>query len=336
MLCCPQGEERTHTPGTKEQSKAKAKRYGARLSSLFVIVPIVVCVVAREQARHGLATTMTSAQEREDERLSLTRHALFARRCAVMLPWPYAQEESSRLMLAYFSTAILALIPARALRSSSSSTSDDDEDEEDAVRAMLGDGTKKSKGKGKARASCSSAELDEHEHEAGYTDWVYTLQASRTGGFRGTDSFDMLAYVRPASRLGLLRMTTTQVLNRCSLVGDPCSEHKRPEPTLVMSYTALLLLGMLRDDFARLDKRALGHFVRSCQLPDGSCVILVARGGFCPGSMKGPSWFDRTGSRSTEDAKSCPTQGRPTLPSRSVACFSAAPTRTRTSEAGEP
>jgi geranylgeranyl transferase type-1 subunit beta len=37
-----------------------------------------------------------------------------------------------------------------------------------------------------------------------------------------------------------------------------------------MTYTALLSLAMLRDDFSRLDRPGLLSFLRSCQKSDGS------------------------------------------------------------------
>ena len=40
-----------------------------------------------------------------------------------------------------------------------------------------------------------------------------------------------------------------------------------------MSYTALLSLAILRDDFAKLDRDGLVQFVRSCQCEDGRCVF---------------------------------------------------------------
>ncbi|TRM62135.1 terpenoid cyclases/protein prenyltransferase alpha-alpha toroid [Schizophyllum amplum] len=41
-------------------------------------------------------------------------------------------------------------------------------------------------------------------------------------------------------------------------------------PHIIMTYTALLGLAILRDDFKRLDREGLRRFVRACQLPDGS------------------------------------------------------------------
>ncbi|TEB39976.1 terpenoid cyclases/Protein prenyltransferase [Coprinellus micaceus] len=48
------------------------------------------------------------------------------------------------------------------------------------------------------------------------------------------------------------------------------SSLKHDAPHLIMTYCALLLLAMLRDDFSRLDRPGLIKFLRTCQKPDGS------------------------------------------------------------------
>ena len=40
-------------------------------------------------------------------------------------------------------------------------------------------------------------------------------------------------------------------------------------PHIIMTYTALLSLAILRDDFSRLDREELLHFLRACQRQDG-------------------------------------------------------------------
>ncbi|CAK5273999.1 unnamed protein product [Mycena citricolor] len=52
---------------------------------------------------------------------------------------------------------------------------------------------------------------------------------------------------------------------------EPYDAHNGPH--LVMSYTAILTLAILRDDFAQLDRPGLVTFVRSCQRADGSFAI---------------------------------------------------------------
>lgn len=41
-------------------------------------------------------------------------------------------------------------------------------------------------------------------------------------------------------------------------------------PNLIQSYTALLILGILDDDFTRLNRAGLLRFVARCQINDGS------------------------------------------------------------------
>lgn len=52
-------------------------------------------------------------------------------------------------------------------------------------------------------------------------------------------------------------------------------------PNLIQSYTALLILGILSDDFSRLDRAGLLRFVARCQLPDGSYVSSFPFGQVC-------------------------------------------------------
>ena len=46
---------------------------------------------------------------------------------------------------------------------------------------------------------------------------------------------------------------------------------------IVQSYTAILILGLLSDDFTRLDRTGLLRFIARCQCPDGSCVFCVPK-----------------------------------------------------------
>jgi hypothetical protein len=41
---------------------------------------------------------------------------------------------------------------------------------------------------------------------------------------------------------------------------------------MIVTYTALLSLAILRDDFKRLDRRSLVTFLKSSQREDGRCV----------------------------------------------------------------
>ncbi|KAJ7334090.1 terpenoid cyclases/protein prenyltransferase alpha-alpha toroid, partial [Mycena albidolilacea] len=49
-------------------------------------------------------------------------------------------------------------------------------------------------------------------------------------------------------------------------------------PHLVMTYTALLALAILRDDFSKLDRPGLVKFIRACQRDDGSFSIVPGNG----------------------------------------------------------
>ena len=43
---------------------------------------------------------------------------------------------------------------------------------------------------------------------------------------------------------------------------------------MIVTYTALLSLAILRDDFKRLDRQGLVTFLRSSQREDGWCVLV--------------------------------------------------------------
>ncbi|GJN89162.1 hypothetical protein Rhopal_002136-T1 [Rhodotorula paludigena] len=73
----------------------------------------------------------------------------------------------------------------------------------------------------------------------GFRDWVYEQQLP-TGGFRGSDSL---------ASTGTADLDTAHV---------------------IQSYTALIVLGILGDDYARLDRPGLLRFIGDCQQEDGS------------------------------------------------------------------
>ena len=59
-------------------------------------------------------------------------------------------------------------------------------------------------------------------------------------------------------------------LSGTSLIADPQGEPSEYETGhLVMTYTALLCLSMLRDDFSKLDRPGLLRLVKACQQEDG-------------------------------------------------------------------
>jgi len=67
---------------------------------------------------------------------------------------------------------------------------------------------------------------------------------------------------------------------------DPGYEYANT-PHIIMTYTALLTLSILRDDFSRLDKAGLVRLLRACQRPDGSFGTVPPGSGStsAPGSV---------------------------------------------------
>ncbi|KAH8086008.1 terpenoid cyclases/Protein prenyltransferase [Cristinia sonorae] len=102
------------------------------------------------------------------------------------------------------------------------------------------------------------SKINETERER-WRDWVWNQQSSGTygTGFRpgpymtGQDSLCWSDVTQP---------------------GDEYSEYDTPH--LIMTYTALLSLAILRDDFKRLEKKGILKFLRSCQRSDGSFSSL--------------------------------------------------------------
>lgn len=80
----------------------------------------------------------------------------------------------------------------------------------------------------------------------GFRDWVYEQQMP-AGGFRGSDAL-------AAAGLSAEQACTT----------DPAN--------VIQTYTALCVLGLLGDDYSRLDRSGLKRFLGECQNEDGSWV----------------------------------------------------------------
>ncbi|GAA5923177.1 hypothetical protein JCM1841_005916 [Sporobolomyces salmonicolor] len=165
------------------------------------------------------------------EAFKAKQHALFALRHAKYLPTPYLSEDSNRTTLAYFCLSALALLPSSAVSTADPALS--------ALEVTL-----------------------KPAQRQGFVDWVYEQQAP-TGGFRGSDSLDVETYphvpdapsaASPAGRSRSPSRTSANI------------DH----PNIIQSYTALLILALLADDFSRLDRRALLRFVTDCQNEDGS------------------------------------------------------------------
>ncbi|KAN0062761.1 geranylgeranyl transferase type-1 subunit beta [Thecaphora frezii] len=102
------------------------------------------------------------------------------------------------------------------------------------------------------------------EERSEYVDWIYEQQcpAELGGGFRGGPSIGSAVASLATLRVSQLPTEThREETSGSSQLGGG---------NLAMTYTALLSLAILRDNFQRLDRAALLHHLRSCQQPDGS------------------------------------------------------------------
>ncbi|GAA5907831.1 hypothetical protein JCM5296_005797 [Sporobolomyces johnsonii] len=178
------------------------------------------------------------------EAFKAKQHVLFALRHAKYLPTPYLSEDSNRMTLAYFCLSALALLPSSAVSTANPALS--------ALEVTL-----------------------KPAQRQGFVDWAYEQQAP-TGGFRGSDSLDVECSQEPTPTTkveNLLPHVPTAPSAAC-----PAGPSRPPSrtsanldhPNIIQSYTALLILALLADDFSRLDQRALLRFVGDCQNEDGS------------------------------------------------------------------
>ncbi|GAA5949163.1 hypothetical protein JCM3775_001153, partial [Rhodotorula graminis] len=83
------------------------------------------------------------------------------------------------------------------------------------------------------------------QQRQGFLDWVYDQQLPQ-GGFRGSDSL------------------------AAAVADDARAPNDLDPPHLIQTYTALVILGLLDDDYARLRRQDLARFIGACQNPDGS------------------------------------------------------------------
>lgn len=92
------------------------------------------------------------------------------------------------------------------------------------------------------------AGIKDSEKES-WREWIWAQQASGPGG--------------TGFRPGPLMNTHTER-------DDTYHESSENAPQMIMTYTALLSLAILRDDFSRLDRPRLISFLKACQNEDGS------------------------------------------------------------------
>ncbi|GAA5908245.1 hypothetical protein JCM6882_006780 [Rhodosporidiobolus microsporus] len=162
------------------------------------------------------------------------QHTLFALRHAKFLPTPYQAEDSNRMTLAYFCLASLALLPSVPISGADPSLS--------ALEVML-----------------------KPREREGYIEWVYQQQLP-SGGFRGSDSLGG----------GSSSSASTSTADTAPAPSTSQTPPSLPPfsfldfPHVIQSYTALLILAILNDDFSRLNRKGLLDFVGSCQNEDGS------------------------------------------------------------------
>lgn len=55
-------------------------------------------------------------------------------------------------------------------------------------------------------------------------------------------------------------------------------QREHEPPAIVMTYVALLMLSILKDDFSRLERSRLISFLRACQHDDGSFTSVPGEG----------------------------------------------------------
>uniref|UniRef100_A0A8H7Y401 Prenyltransferase alpha-alpha toroid domain-containing protein n=2 Tax=Psilocybe cubensis TaxID=181762 RepID=A0A8H7Y401_PSICU len=96
--------------------------------------------------------------------------------------------------------------------------------------------------------------LDEHVPGSDREEWREWLWGQQTSGKYGSG----------------FRPSPFMTGQRNSSDGQPAEYTDYDTPHIIMTYTALLSLAILRDDFTRLDRPGLLKFLRACQRGDGS------------------------------------------------------------------
>ncbi|SCV71182.1 BQ2448_2770 [Microbotryum intermedium] len=211
-------------------------------------------------------TEQTTGSSGREAPFHASKHVLFCFRSLKFLPSPYQAEDQTRMTLAYFCLSSLSLLPSTCL----SPTND---------------------------PSLSALDvLLKSEQRQGYIDWVYEQQ-SPGGGFRGGDSMAAVgsqqSEIHQDSSINLVPLSSqrdqddfdrlmdyldsdsdseTHLESRGTISKAPAPQFEHPlaPANLIQTYTAILILGILEDDFSRLDRKALLRFMARCQLEDGS------------------------------------------------------------------
>jgi geranylgeranyl transferase type-1 subunit beta len=207
------------------------------------------------------------------------QHVLFNLRHAKFLPTPYQAEDSNRsvlflvlssthsrnlprnrMTLAYFCLSSLALLPSSAVSTADSSLS--------ALEVMLKPAQKE-----------------------GFASWVNEQQLP-TGGFRGSDALSSGKGCMLPFLLLFFLVNTHQLSHSSGEASSTPSSDPAPSPSsstsfsspptssfsflcfphIIQSYTALLILALLDDDFSRLNRRGLLDFIGACQNADRSSL----------------------------------------------------------------
>lgn len=83
-------------------------------------------------------------------------------------------------------------------------------------------------------------------------------------GFKGSNYMTIDIHASPPVSPGSLNYTKPLII-----LQDVYAEYDTPN--LIMTYTSILSLTILRDDLSRLDRRGVAQFVKRCQREDGRC-----------------------------------------------------------------
>ncbi|GAA5876600.1 hypothetical protein JCM8547_002419 [Rhodosporidiobolus lusitaniae] len=166
------------------------------------------------------------------------QHTLFSLRHAKFLPTIYQNEDANRMTLAYFCLASLSLLPSSAVSSLDPNLS--------ALDVML-----------------------KPAQKSGFARWVYEQQLP-TGGFRGSDALSGGGNSFTPSADLSVPIAPNATCSAAPSSSSPPTFSSLDRAHVIQSYTALLILAILDDDFSRLDQHGLLDFVGSCQNEDGS------------------------------------------------------------------
>ncbi|KIY72664.1 terpenoid cyclases/Protein prenyltransferase [Cylindrobasidium torrendii FP15055 ss-10] len=248
-------------------------------------------------------TAPLPTQEEEDTApLPRTLDVAHAKRCAIGgLPGSQVEADASRLALVFYCAGVLELVGVPAPPAASTTLSTFGGDAPSAPEPLK-TGPAETSEKSQTEHEAQTANTAEKEAETPPFDasqlplrapeaeewraWVWEQQV-HSGGFRAgphartssssSSSPSPLPHAQASSAQNKAQASSAQNKAQASSVQNKAKTEEYGTGHMVMTYTALLTLGALRDDFRLLDREKLKVFLGRCQTGEGSFATTPVR-----------------------------------------------------------